>query len=208
MCYEASALGGWNVPVPSVRGRYPGRLSVEEEEGKAMWVVARTIGLMLLITIVLNACGESDSPPPPAPTPPPASAPAPTPTSAPTTAPPPKAAAPTPPDPSAFRVVSIDLGKNIGADKKIAEPTTTFAPKDVIFVVVSTDGNGSSVQLQASSRYPNGSVGDVRTQPVESNGPGATVFHLRDVNGLPAGKYKVEISVNGASVGEKEFTVQ
>jgi hypothetical protein len=149
---------------------------------------------MLAIALLVYACGKSESPPsrPPAPPPP---------------APPPQAAAPTPTQPAPFRVVGVDLGKAVGADKKIAQPTTSFAPTDTIFAVVTTDGSAPSVALKARWTYQDGQLVDESARTIAPTGPAATEFHIAKPSGWPTGKYKVEISANGASVGVKEFAV-
>src|SRR5262245_27669515 len=52
-----------------------------------------------------------------------------------------------------FRVVSIDLGRAIGPDNKITEPTMTFGPKDTIYVSVSTEGSSASATLKSTWTY-------------------------------------------------------
>ena len=148
----------------------------------------------LAVAVLCCACGKSESPPPPSrpPAPP---------------APPPQAAAPQPTQPAQFRVVSVDLGKAIGADKKVAQPATSFAPNDTIFAVVSSDGSAPSVALKARWTFQDGQLVDETAQTIAPTGPAATEFHIAKPSGWPAGKYKVEISANGAAVAVKEFAV-
>jgi len=109
-----------------------------------------------------------------------------------------------------FKVTSIDLGKAIGPDKKVTEPTTTFGPKDTIYAVVSSEGSGPDVKLTAKWTF-----GD-KGQPVGSedktvtpNGSAsATEFHASKKSGWPVGHYKVEILADGTSAGTKEFEVK
>ena len=46
------------------------------------------------------------------------------------------------------------------------------------------------------------------TKELNFSGPGTTDFFLKVANGLPTGKYKVEISLDGAVVQTKEFEVK
>jgi hypothetical protein len=146
----------------------------------------------LAVGMLLFACGKSESPPP----------------SRPPAAPPPspQAAAPAT-QPAPFRVVGVDLGKAVGADKKVAQPTTSFAPTDTIFAVVTSDGSAPSVALKARWTYQDGQLVDETARTIAPTGPAATEFHIAKPSGWPTGKYKVEISANGASVGVKEFAV-
>src|ERR1700730_1132030 len=58
--------------------------------------------------------------------------------------------------PAAVRVTDVQIGKALGADKKIPAPTDTFAPKDTIFVSVATDGAAPSATIYAKWTYRDG----------------------------------------------------
>ncbi|HXJ34246.1 MAG TPA: hypothetical protein VMS22_09430 [Candidatus Eisenbacteria bacterium] len=140
------------------------------------------------------ACSKSEAPPPPPAKP---------------AAPPPQAAAP-PPAPLApvpFRVVTVDLGKAVGTDKKVAQPTTTFATTDTIYASIVSEGAAPSVALTARWTYEDGQLVNESSQAIAPTGPSATEFHIAKPSGWPTGKYKVEISANGAVVSTKDFVV-
>lgn len=145
--------------------------------------------------LALSACGKKEEP---APTPPPAAAPAPAP--APTT-PPPPAAAP-------LTVVSIDLGTATGPDMKVTAPTTEFTTKDTIYAAVSTTGTAPDATMSAKWTYQDGQLVNESNQKIAPNGNAVTQFHISKPDGWPAGNYKVEISLNGSPVANKEFTVK
>jgi uncharacterized protein YfaS (alpha-2-macroglobulin family) len=46
------------------------------------------------------------------------------------------------------------------------------------------------------------------TQKVSYKGAAATEFHMQTSSGLPAGDYKVEILLDGQSIGTREFRVE
>lgn len=129
-------------------------------------------------------------------------------------APPPTAAVPPPvtetaPAAVAFQVTTIDLGKAVGADKKITEPATTFGPNDTIYVAVTTEGSAPAATLHAKWTY--GDAGQLVKEEdltIAPTGPATTEFHISKPSGWPAGKYKVEISADGAPAGSKEFEVR
>jgi len=127
-------------------------------------------------------------------------------------APPPaqeEASAPAPaPAPAEFSVSTIDLGKGIGADKRVAEPATSFKPKDTIYVSVATEGAAPSKTITAKWSYEDGQVVKEGTETIAPTGPAVTEFHISKPSGWPAGKYKVEIAVDGAPAGSKEFEVK
>jgi hypothetical protein len=150
-------------------------------------VMAAVLGLLVLGT----ACSRSE---PTSPRPSPGLSPVAAP------APPPAAAAP-------FKVVAVDVGKAIGADKRVTSPTTSFAAGDTIYTSVSSVGTATSVVVKARWTYQDGQVVDESSQTIAPSGPSVTEFHISKPGGWPAGKYKVEISANGSVAGTREFDV-
>jgi hypothetical protein len=113
------------------------------------------------------------------------------------------------PAPAAFAVRSVEVGKQIGPDKRVAAPSTTFSPKDTIYASVATEGAAPSKTVVAKWTF--GTAGKpVKTdsQTIAPAGPASTEFHITKPSGWPAGKYKVEISVDGSPAGSKEFEVK
>jgi len=118
------------------------------------------------------------------------------------------AAAPAPAAPAAFAVSEVTLGKAIGADKRIATPTTTFGARDTIYASVATTGSAPSKTLSARWTYQDGQTVKEDSQTIAPTGPATTEFHLAKKSAWPAGKYKVEITVDGNPAGTKDFEVQ
>lgn len=147
------------------------------------------ITLACCLIVAAGACKRSEPPPPKT-------------ASAPTTMP----GAP-PAAPVVFRVVAVDLGKEITADKKVAQPAAAFGTNDTIYAVVTTEGAAPSVALKARWTYEDGQVVNESSQTIAPTGKAATEFHIAKPGGWPTGKYKVEISANGAVVTAKDFVV-
>ena len=144
--------------------------------------------LILFVSLSLAGCRRSEAPAPvPAP-PAPVGSPAP-------------AAAP-------FRVSAIDLGKSVGADKRVTAPSSSFAPSDTIYASVVTDGSSPNVTLVARWTYQDGQLVNEETQSIAPTGPAVTEFHISKPDGWPAGGYQVEVIANGASAGKRAFQVQ
>ena len=119
-----------------------------------------------------------------------------------------QASEPTPAD-VPFKVTVIQLGKAIGSDKKISEPATTFGPQDTIYASVDSEGASPSVTLKARWTYGDaGQLVNESEQAIAPTGPATTEFHISKASGWPAGKYKVEIWVDGSSAGTQEFEVK
>ncbi len=106
------------------------------------------------------------------------------------------------------RVTEMDLGRSIGADKGIADKTTEFRPSDTVYLSVETDGTGPQATLQTRWTFQDGQVVNESSQTIAPTGKARTEFHIVNPGGLPAGKYEVAVSVNGAAAGTKNFEVK
>jgi hypothetical protein len=112
------------------------------------------------------------------------------------------------PAPTEFSVSGVEVGKQIGSDKRISNPTTTFGPRDTIYVSVATEGAAPSKTIAVKWSYQDGQVIKEGKETIAPSGPAATEFHIAKASGWPAGKYKVEVTVDGSSAGSKEFEVK
>ena len=149
--------------------------------------------LLASTTLVLAACGKKDEPAPaPAPTPTPSVEPAPA------------------PAPAGIAVSSVTTGSAIGADKKVAVATDSFAPTDTIYASVDTTGSGSA-NLAAKWTYrKDGQVAVVQedSMTVNTAGPATHEFHVSKPDGWPKGDYEVEVTLDGRPAGSKKLTVK
>jgi hypothetical protein len=120
-------------------------------------------------------------------------------------------AAPTAPaaveSPAPFSVQGVSLGNAIGADKRVATPTNSFAKTDTIYASVATDGAAPSVTLAARWTFEGGQLVSESSQAIAPSGPTATEFHIAKPDGWPAGTYTVEISADGVVVASQQFSV-
>jgi hypothetical protein len=117
-------------------------------------------------------------------------------------------AAPPPSATEALRVTSVDVGKSLTADKAVANPTDDFMPRDTVFVSVATEGAAPSATLVARVTFQDGQLVDESTRTIAPTGQARTEFHVFKPTGWPEGKYKVEVSLNGALAGSKDFEVK
>lgn len=107
-----------------------------------------------------------------------------------------------------FSVRGVEVGKKIGSDKRISSPTTTFGPRDTIYVSVATEGAAPSKTIGVKWSFQDGQVIKEAKETIAPSGPAATEFHIAKASGWPVGKYKVEISVDGSPAGSKEFEIK
>jgi hypothetical protein len=92
---------------------------------------------------------------------------------------------------------SVELGTTVDAGNKIVAAGTSFAPKDTIYASVETTGTGT---VAASWSYQDGQI--------HATGAATTAFMISKPSGLPAGNYKVQISLDGSPVASKAFVVR
>ena len=152
--------------------------------------ISLAIAAALLATVALAGCKKKDDMA--ATTPPATTEPAPAPVE--------PAPAPTP-----ASVTSVDLGNAVGADNKVTTASTSFAKSDTIHASVATDG--AAGKLHANWTYQDGQTVDSQDKDV-AGGPQVTDFSISKPDGWPAGKYKLEISLDGNVVQSRDFEVK
>jgi hypothetical protein len=107
-----------------------------------------------------------------------------------------------------LKVAGVMIGKRIGENKLITEPTFQFTPKDTIYASVSTEGTPESAELTAVWRFQTGKTVDSSSQTISPQGAENTEFHVSNPKGWPVGTYNVTIYANGDSVDSKNFAVK
>jgi hypothetical protein len=154
------------------------------------------VAAMVAVATVAG-CKKNEPAPPPATT---AAAPANTP-----------APAPAPAAPS-VSVTGVDLGTAVGADMRVSVPMTEFGAKDTIIAAVSTQTSGPPASvpgtLSAKWSFQDGQVVNNESQPMTFDGAGVTDFRLSKADGIPAGKYRLDILLDGNLVQTRDFTVK
>jgi hypothetical protein len=89
----------------------------------------------------------------------------------------------------------------VGADKRVSAP-----PGDMIYASVSTEGTAPEATLKARWSYE-GTVIDETTERLAPVGTAVTEFHVFNPSGWKVGRYRVEIFLDDAPVGAKDFLV-
>ena len=155
--------------------------------------IRHLIAVALVAAVGLAACGKKEAPPP---APVVTQAPAPTP-----------APAPAPPPVVIFAIAGIELGNAVGMDGKVVAPAAVFAPADALHAVVATTGTATDATLAAKWTYEDGQTVNEESRTISPTADAWTDFMISKPDGWPVGKYKVEISLNGAPAGSREFEV-
>ena len=105
-----------------------------------------------------------------------------------------------------LRVNDVTLGRSVGSDNRVTDRTNDFGVRDTIYVVVETDRSTAGGTLAARWTFEDGQVVDETTRTVGSET--VTNFHIANPDAWPAGRYRVEILVNGAVARTEEFTIR
>ncbi len=113
-------------------------------------------------------------------------------------------------------VSGVDLGNAVGADMRVTAPMTTFATKDTIYAAVATNTSdpAASVPAKLGTRWTfvnaDGTTTAVHeeTKDITFSGDGVTNFQISKPDGWPAGKYRLEVLLDGTVVQTRDFDVK
>jgi hypothetical protein len=104
-----------------------------------------------------------------------------------------------------LQLTNIQIGRSLNQDGSIASITTLFKPSETVYVSVQT-GAGKGV-IGVKWKFEKKVVAEA-TKPVDANGPKSTEFHLQNSRRFPPGDYSVEVLMDGAQVGTRNFKVE
>jgi hypothetical protein len=108
--------------------------------------------------------------------------------------------------PKERRVSNVMIGKHIGTNNLVTEPTFQFTPQETVFVSVATEGAEGPGEVTAAWRAQNGEVVQKTTESIESGKN--TLFQLTQPKGLKPGTYKVVLYLGADSADTKVFAVK
>jgi hypothetical protein len=111
------------------------------------------------------------------------------------------APAPVEPAPAPVSATSVTVGNTAAADKSVAA-VSTFGVKDKIIVSVKTDAaTPANAVIDAKLTFQDGQVAGQQTANVKAEDAGTTNVEFTKATPWPAGKYKVDVTLNGQPVG-------
>lgn len=112
-------------------------------------------------------------------------------------------------DTTPIRVSDVQVGKSIGADKKVGNQTTDFGVRDTMYVAVITEGAAKDAKLTTKWTYNGKQVVKESSETISpTGGETVTEFHVDKKTAWPKGKYKVDVTLNGAAAGSKDLEVK
>jgi hypothetical protein len=105
-------------------------------------------------------------------------------------------------------ISEVQLGRKLSADKRVADATSSFSPRDTIYVVALTQGSSPNATMTARWTYEDGGqVVKEDTRSIAPSGNEATEFHISKPSGWPKGKYRVTLTLGG-DTESKDFEVK
>ena len=113
-----------------------------------------------------------------------------------------------PPATGAQRVANVMIGKRLGRENRIAEPTFQFAPQDTVFISVGIQGAPAEGKLSARWLAQTGKMLDSTRPAIAAGRTGNKEFHLAAAQGLAAGNVPDHAVPQRRSVEAKTFAVR
>lgn len=105
------------------------------------------------------------------------------------------------------KVLDLQVGRAVGTDKQVTAPVTAFAPSDVIYASVATDGHAQRAVLSARWTFQ-GALLEETAQTIAAAGKAVSEFHVANPSGWAPGEYHVEILIDGRPAADRAFRVE
>jgi len=107
-----------------------------------------------------------------------------------------------------LEAVALELGSRLDADGRVAEVQERFRPSDTVQVSLITVGSAPTARLRVEWRDAEGRVLASDEQSIAPTGPAVHRFSRAVEGGWPPGRYAVEVHLDAASAGVREFDVR
>ena len=109
-----------------------------------------------------------------------------------------------------FAISKVVVGDAVNAAHKVSSPKLSIpAGEKAIYASVETSGKTEGATLSARWSYLEGKSQLVSSisQSIATDGPAITTFKIQNPHNWPAGKYKVDIALDGKPVSSQSFEV-
>lgn len=111
------------------------------------------------------------------------------------------APAPAPMETAPVSATGVTVGNTAAADKSVAA-VGMFGVKDKIIVSVKTDAaTQANATIEAKLTFQDGQEAGKQSTTVKAEDAGTTNIEFTNTKDWPAGKYKVDVTLNGQPVG-------
>jgi hypothetical protein len=106
------------------------------------------------------------------------------------------------------RLANVMIGKRVGPENLIAEPTFQFAPQETVYVSAALQGSPGQATLAARWLAQGPKVLDSTAQSVTTGAKTNALFRFAPPKGWKPGTYVVILYVNNDSADAKAFAVR
>jgi len=106
------------------------------------------------------------------------------------------------------RLANVMIGKRVGPENLIAEPTFQFAPQETVYVSGALHGTPGQATLAARWLAQGPKVLDSTAQTVTTGAKANALFGFAPPKGWKPGTYVVILYLNGDSTDAKAFAVR
>jgi hypothetical protein len=106
------------------------------------------------------------------------------------------------------RLGNVMIGKRVGPENLIAEPTFQFAPEETVYVSAALQGSPGQATLTARWLAQGPKVLDSTAQAVTVGAKGNALFRFAPPKGWKPGTYVVILYLNSDSADAKAFAVR
>src|SRR5262249_35468321 len=95
----------------------------------------------------------------------------------------------------------------VDSKHKITAATSTFKPKDPIYVSIAGTGQSPQVNLRVQLLSDSGALLADASHYIAPDGAAVSEFQLSNPNGWPPGKYKLQLSVDDTPSKSADITI-
>jgi hypothetical protein len=106
------------------------------------------------------------------------------------------------------RLANVMIGKRVGPENLIAEPTFQFAPQETVYVSAALHGSPGQTTLAARWLAQGPKLLDSTSQSVTIGAKSNALFRFAPPKGWKPGTYVVLLYLNGDSADSKAFAVR
>ncbi|KFN43926.1 hypothetical protein [Arenimonas oryziterrae] len=107
-----------------------------------------------------------------------------------------------------FEIVSVRLGSAVDAENNVDVGKDVLGTKDAIYAAVLSQGKHQGLKMSAKWTTADGQLIADTEQVLVPTSATVTTFSVRNPEGWPVGKYRVQISVDGQPMQTRNFEVR
>jgi hypothetical protein len=112
------------------------------------------------------------------------------------------------PAPARPALAAVRIGPRLGPDHAVIQDGERFGPGDTVFVSARVSGGAGRVGLTIVWARERGPDLDASAEQLDLGSDSVAAFHLAYPGGLPPGRYRADVSLNGERPVSRDFWVR